>query len=121
MRVSRRSLLRAAGVGSVLGTGGLAGGRAQPREPAPTAGPSGRLGHAGHAMGPVGRVSTTAFDPTAFLRSWNFSHLAETDRATFYRETGQPDGTPLREYDIVAIDREIEIAPGVFFPAWTYN
>ena len=27
----------------------------------------------------------------------------------------------LREYDIVAVDREIEIAPGVFFPAWTYN
>ena len=27
----------------------------------------------------------------------------------------------LREYDLVAVDREIEIAPGVFFPAWTYN
>jgi FtsP/CotA-like multicopper oxidase with cupredoxin domain len=27
----------------------------------------------------------------------------------------------LREYDIVAVDQEIEIAPGVFFPAWTYN
>ena len=72
-------------------------------------------------MGPVGRVSTTAFDPTAFLRSWNFSHLAETDRTPFYRETPQPDGSRLREYDIVAIDREIEIAPGLFFPAWTYN
>ena len=27
----------------------------------------------------------------------------------------------MREYSISAIDREIEIAPGVFFPAWTYN
>lgn len=27
----------------------------------------------------------------------------------------------VREYDIVAEDKEIEIAPGVFFPAWTYN
>jgi FtsP/CotA-like multicopper oxidase with cupredoxin domain len=27
----------------------------------------------------------------------------------------------LREYEIFAVDREIEIAPGVFFPAWTYN
>ncbi|MGI9112986.1 MAG: multicopper oxidase domain-containing protein [Gaiellaceae bacterium] len=27
----------------------------------------------------------------------------------------------LREYTLRAIDREIEIAPGVFFPAWTYN
>ena len=27
----------------------------------------------------------------------------------------------VREYTLTAIDREIEIAPGVFFPAWTYN
>jgi len=27
----------------------------------------------------------------------------------------------VREYQISAVDREIEIAPGVFFPAWTYN
>ncbi len=27
----------------------------------------------------------------------------------------------VREYELVAVDREIEIAPGVFFPAWTYN
>jgi FtsP/CotA-like multicopper oxidase with cupredoxin domain len=27
----------------------------------------------------------------------------------------------VREYQLVAQDREIEIAPGVFFPAWTYN
>jgi FtsP/CotA-like multicopper oxidase with cupredoxin domain len=27
----------------------------------------------------------------------------------------------LREYELVAIDREIEVAQGVTFPAWTYN
>jgi FtsP/CotA-like multicopper oxidase with cupredoxin domain len=27
----------------------------------------------------------------------------------------------VREYTLHAIDRELEIAPGVFFPAWTYN
>ena len=27
----------------------------------------------------------------------------------------------VREYTLTAIDKEIEIAPGVFFPAWTYN
>jgi FtsP/CotA-like multicopper oxidase with cupredoxin domain len=27
----------------------------------------------------------------------------------------------VREYTLAAVDREIEIAPGVFFPAWTYN
>ncbi len=27
----------------------------------------------------------------------------------------------VREYELRALDREIEIAPNVFFPAWTYN
>ena len=27
----------------------------------------------------------------------------------------------VREYEMRATEREIEIAPGVFFPAWTYN
>jgi manganese oxidase len=27
----------------------------------------------------------------------------------------------VREYTLRAVDREIEIAPGIFFPAWTYN
>jgi FtsP/CotA-like multicopper oxidase with cupredoxin domain len=27
----------------------------------------------------------------------------------------------VREYTLTAIDREIEVAPGVFYPAWTYN
>ena len=72
-------------------------------------------------MGTVGRVSTERFDPMAYLRSWNFSHLAPAERAASYRETKRPDGTLLREYEIFAVDRELEIAPGVFFPAWTYN
>jgi FtsP/CotA-like multicopper oxidase with cupredoxin domain len=31
------------------------------------------------------------------------------------------DGRPVREWFLTAIDKEIEIAPGVFFPAWTYE
>ena len=31
------------------------------------------------------------------------------------------DGSLLREYEIFAVDREIEIAPGLVFPAWTFN
>ena len=27
----------------------------------------------------------------------------------------------MREYEVVAVDKQIEVAPGVFFPAWTYN
>ena len=77
--------------------------------------------HAGHAMGPVGRVSTEQFDPAVFTRAWNFSQLPAAERDGFYRETLRPDGTRLREYQLVAVDREIEIAPGLFFPAWTFN
>jgi FtsP/CotA-like multicopper oxidase with cupredoxin domain len=72
-------------------------------------------------MGPVGRISPDGFNPTAYLRTWNFSHLPSEERRRYYRETPRPDGTLLREYQIVAVDREIEIAPGVFFPAWTFN
>jgi FtsP/CotA-like multicopper oxidase with cupredoxin domain len=66
-------------------------------------------------------VSTEAFDPTAFLKNWNFNHLPPEARQKLYRETPRPDGTLLREYELYATDREIEIAPGLFFPAWTYN
>jgi FtsP/CotA-like multicopper oxidase with cupredoxin domain len=72
-------------------------------------------------MGTVGRVSKDTFDPTAYLRTWNFANLPADKRAEFYRESKRPDGSLLREYEIYAADREIEIAPGVFFPAWTYN
>ena len=116
--LSRRSWLQAAGLGSLIGTVGavrrIAG---QPADPY-----SGQvLGHAGHALGTVGSVDTSLFDPDAYLRSFNFSHLPEDQRARFYRETPRPDGSLLREYEIFAVDREIEIAPGVKFPAWTYN
>jgi FtsP/CotA-like multicopper oxidase with cupredoxin domain len=72
-------------------------------------------------MGTIGRTGPDLFNASTFLRSWNFSDLSPNERAKFYRETPRPDGTMLREYEIFATDREIEIAPGIFFPAWTYN
>src|SRR4030095_2504728 len=81
----------------------------------------GAMSHAAHVMGPVGRVSTEAFNRTTYTRAWNFSDRPEDQRARYYRETPRRDGTLLREYQIVAVDREIEIAPGVYFPAWTFN
>ncbi len=77
--------------------------------------------HGKMGMGPVGRVSTENFNPTTFLRTWNFSNLAPAERSKVYQESPQPDGSTLREYKIYAVDRDIEIAPGLFFPAWTYN
>jgi FtsP/CotA-like multicopper oxidase with cupredoxin domain len=127
--LSRRSLLRLAGLGSLgAGLAATLPGRRMDAEtpPAPLKGtpPGGHHpagGHGVHAMGVVGRVSTAEFDPGRFLRSWNFSQLPEPERSRFYRETPRPDGSLLREYEIYAVDREIEIAPGLYFPAWTFN
>ncbi len=121
--LSRRSLFRWAGLGT-LGAGLAAAvpqrlrGNAYPPASSHQAADQ---HHGGHEMGVVGRVSTEAFDPAAFLRSWNFSNLPEPERSRYYRETLRPDGSLLREYEIFAVDREIEIAPGLFFPAWTFN
>jgi FtsP/CotA-like multicopper oxidase with cupredoxin domain len=55
-------------------------------------------------------VERMGFDPSAFLTTFNYGDV-----------TTMQDGTVVREWDIVAVDKEIEIAPGLFFPAWTYN
>jgi FtsP/CotA-like multicopper oxidase with cupredoxin domain/peroxiredoxin len=89
-------------------------------------------GHgAAHSMGGLGTVGDVApneyFDAMKFLSTWNDAPMPLKLPARdgwsdkFYRETKNSDGTRLREYQIIAVDREIEIAPGVYFPAWTYN
>ena len=50
------------------------------------------------------------FDPHKILSDWDTGVVSAL-----------PDGGRLREFTVTALDREIEIAPGVFFPAWTYN
>jgi manganese oxidase len=116
-RLSRRSWLQATGLaslaGSVAASSRLAG---RTHHSASTPG-----AHQNHAMGTVGHVPTDVFNPTTYLRAWNFSDLAPDDRAKFYKETMRPDGSLLREYEIYTADRDIEIAPGIFFPAWTFN
>ena len=67
----------------------------------------------GHGdMMTVGEVDSAAngFDPGAMLTDWE---LGETSQL--------PDGRTLRSFVVEAIDKEIEIAPGIMFPAWTYN
>jgi FtsP/CotA-like multicopper oxidase with cupredoxin domain len=117
MNFSRRSLLQLAGLAAATGAGARAS-----RDLAAQTHASHAAEHMpAHAMGAVGRVTSGIFNPTAFLREWNFADLPDDRRGTFYHETPRPDGSMLREYRFIAVDREIEIAPGVFFPAWTYN
>jgi FtsP/CotA-like multicopper oxidase with cupredoxin domain len=73
--------------------------------------------HAGHGDFPhatfaPGTVDHRAngFDPTEVLRDFDYG---KTRRLA--------SGRVLREWDVVASDKEIEVAPGVKYEAWTYN
>lgn len=123
-RLSRRKLLgaaatvpAAAGLHSLVSRGGLGG------EPA-LAGSNGRgaAGHAGHDHGHDG------FDHASFAPGRSVDHRAngfhptELLRDFDYGKTRRlASGRLLREWEIVAQDREIEVAPGVSYEAWTYN
>ncbi|MDZ7800105.1 MAG: multicopper oxidase domain-containing protein [Trueperaceae bacterium] len=63
-------------------------------------------------MRTVGEVdhARNGFDPHDLLTDWDSGTVSTLD-----------DGRTLRTYHITAIDKEIEIAPGLFFPAWTYQ
>src|SRR5512145_2521330 len=63
--------------------------------------------HGLHSNTTVGRALASGIDPHGFLR--------EFDRGAVSR---LPDGRTLREYTVVATERELEVAPGVFYPAW---
>ncbi len=63
-----------------------------------------------HLLSPTGEVDLAAFNPSEFLYDFDYG-----------RATELPNGRTLREWEIVAVDQEIEVAPGVYFPAWTYN
>jgi len=115
--LTRRSWLRLAGFGTAA-AGLFTATRIEGQQAGHSAG---AMEHAAHVMGPIGRADTTAFNPTRFLRAWNFSDRSPEDRARYYKESQRPDGSLLREYQVVAVDREIESAPGVYFPAWTFN
>ncbi len=71
--------------------------------------------------GVIGNVDTHDFDPNVYMVSWNFNNLPESEREKYYKEIPLLDGTLLREYWISAENKDIEIAPGVMFPAWTFN
>jgi FtsP/CotA-like multicopper oxidase with cupredoxin domain len=64
----------------------------------------------GH-LGAVGRVDpgVNGFDPSAILRDF--------DEGTVRREGGRT----VRTFEITAEDKQIEVAPGVRYDAWTYN
>jgi FtsP/CotA-like multicopper oxidase with cupredoxin domain len=109
-RLTRRRAL--AGLASLVGAGAgakLAGlppvARAQAADPlVPGA------SHSGFARGGKVDHAANGFNPTELLRDFDWG-----------RTRRLASGRVLREWELVAYDKEIEIAPGVKFPAWTYN
>ena len=75
-----------------------------------------------HSMGTVGTIGEDRqpVRPMHFLGAFNETEFPGLP-SDFHMETKLPNGTRLHEYFFIASDKEIEIAPGVYFPAWTYN
>lgn len=123
--LSRRRLL---GGLSSLGALGLAGCAAlmRPQQSAPAADapvPGGAtltmpgmdhgadaLSHGGNMLQGDVDPAVNGFDPTAMLTDFDYGKVSTL-----------PSGQTLREYSITAADKLIQVAPGISFPAWTYN
>lgn len=118
--VSRRGLLAgglvAAGGGALLATsasGQTAHSAHGATAPGSAPADSAAKAHGAHgSMMTVGEVDpqTNGFDPHDMLTDWETGTVERT-----------ADGRTLRTFEITAEDKDIEIAPGVMFPAWTYN
>lgn len=113
--ISRRGLLK----GSVVGAAGTAGmalalGNSQAKTNTTQTldfGKEDLFDHSHEFAGTVGDIDIASdFDPMVFLEQFDFGTKSQLD-----------NGQTVRDYNIVAVDRDIEIAPGVKFPAWTYN
>jgi FtsP/CotA-like multicopper oxidase with cupredoxin domain len=122
--LTRRRLL--AGSASVLGTAAALHATIPHRHPwdADARAADGAAGNAGHAAHPGAAAGEHAnfrdgrtvdhrangFDPHELVRDFDWG-----------RTTRLPTGRVLREWELTAVEKEIEVAPGVRFAAWTYN
>ena len=110
-KLSRRDFLK---IGSAT-LAGVAGVRVFTRENASASSskPNAHMQHSDE-LGPgvVGEVDHKAnrFDPTDLLTDFDYGEVSTL-----------PNGQTLREYTIVAANQNIEVVPGIEFPAWTYN
>ncbi|HEX2234820.1 MAG TPA: multicopper oxidase domain-containing protein [Actinomycetota bacterium] len=123
LSLNRRTFLRRAGaLGAAGGAAALTGREAllaagqgdhmlsHGHREAHTAGGGAIHGHRG--LGAVGRVDNerNGFDPHVVLTDFDGGEVSKDAR-----------GRRVREYRFTTVDKDIEVAPGVFFPAWTYN
>src|SRR5690349_12795241 len=100
--ISRRKLLERGALGTAA-MAAVSAGLVKAQGPSVSHEPmSHGISHSGHTLETVGDIAPGGLDPDAFLTHFDYG---EVSRAA--------DGRVMREYEIVALDREIEVAPGV--------
>jgi len=113
--VTRRAVLGAVGVAGGAGLAGVGGGT----EAQYAGGDHEEEDHGTHGnFGAVGEYADRNFDPHAYLRQFN---TGRDGQSTVEQRVYEEDGRTVREFDLVAVDTTIAIAPGVEFEAWAYN
>jgi FtsP/CotA-like multicopper oxidase with cupredoxin domain len=111
-KLSRRTFIRAGAV-TLLGTAGAAAAAQVAATQPAAAAPPAQTGESGaESPATVGEVDHEAngFDPTDVLTDYDYGRVSTL-----------PNGQTLREYELVATDKTIEVAPGIEYPAWVYN
>lgn len=110
--ISRRDFLKVGGL-ALFGTAGAVALNQKSDHQSQTSHISPTMQHGdGILPGTVGEVDHEAngFNPTDILIDFDYGKVSL-----------MPDGRTLREYNIIALNKDIEIVPGIKFAAWTYN
>ena len=63
-----------------------------------------------HTLMTGGVPAAAGIDPNVFLRNFDYGVVSK-----------RPNGQTVREYQVVALDRTLEVMPGVFYSAWTFD
>jgi FtsP/CotA-like multicopper oxidase with cupredoxin domain len=112
-QLSRRDFLKLGAFG-VIGAGGASAimqsnGKSHIRQSPP---PMQGMDHGGGVLPGTGDVDhiRNGFDPGDILTDFDYGKVSTL-----------PDGRTLREYEITVINKNIEVVPGIEYPAWTYN
>jgi len=111
--ISRRSLLKAGMGGAGLVGAAAIGVSLNPSPGADVQGPQSEHVHGRHVMpAVVGEVdhARNGFNPTELLTDFDAGKISVL-----------PNGQTLHEYTFAALDKAIEVVPGLEFAAWTYN
>jgi len=110
-QISRRDFLKAGGL-TLLGTAGAMTIN-QVGQPTRVASAMQHTHGYGDAMAmAVGEVNheKNGFNPSDMLTDFDYGTVSTL-----------PDGRTLREFEIFVLNKEIEVMPGINFPAWTYS